>query len=210
MANEIPASGIPHEASAIEVIDSIAKVADTTSNIRTIIKLGGTLISTLGIILSLFKGCSFLPSLPKIAPTKITNIDTTKTITTTATSVTYTPLATTTNPKPRAITIKKAIEAKVLFNNGQVTITHFGFCMEPFVGYTLTIADGLRPYLAGRFIYLDDLGIQAGINDRRGFLGIDWRLPKPVNLVTFAGGESISFTGNLDLYIALAIQIGLF
>lgn len=192
-----------------EISNDIEAVTKTVSSVSSTIKLIMAVIALGSVIFGLSKGCSciHLPNL-QVAPTKITNANPNN-IVVAPNSVTYTPAVTKANPNPKPVTVYKPIEAPILVNGDTIIIPHLGFCLEPFVGYSFTIQDQLRPYVAARLIYWNQAGLQLGLNDRRVFAGLDYRLPI-ADLMIFALGVSSPY-GDISFqpYAGLDIQLSL-
>lgn len=183
----------------VSTINTVAAdITKTSSSIKTVI-----LYATLAVVAIWFlfnHGCIHLPSF-NIAPTIVNSVASVKVSDTT---VTY--LTNTKNAKP--ITVYKPFESSPTLINGKLTIPHLGFCFEPQLSYSFTIADQLRPYLSARVIYLDNFGFDLGINDRRGFAGISCRIPV-INACTISAGESLSYQLVPEPYAGLSIQLAL-
>lgn len=188
---------MPDESTVATVINDVKTVANDVTKSTSSIKVISLLVLVGILVFAVLKGCNLISiGLPK--PTVVNGVSSVKVSTDT---VTYT-------VNGKKTKVYKPIESVPSIVNNKLTIPHFGLCLEPFIGYSLTSSDSFRPYLSFRVIYWNQAGLQLGLNDRRSFIGLDYRLPI-VNLLTISAGESISYTLSPEPYIALNAQISL-
>lgn len=111
----------------------------------------------------------------------------------------------------KKVKVRKALEANVVkLPDGTLKISRLGFVLIPKAGIVYGLDFGIN-YAGGiRFVYFDNFGMEALVNDHRGFLGIDYRLPV-LNLLTISGGASAPFTdpSKASLYLGSSATLSL-